>query len=89
MSRYFGLRAFGEILGWVLMAWGLGGVVGPFLMGVGFDSTGSYSAVLAVFMGATVITTGLMAQLGPYRLWEHAVEVSRYWPAALLALNES
>ena len=76
VSRYFGLRAFGEILGWVLMAWGLGGVVGPFLMGVGFDSTGSYSVVLAAFIGATVIAAGLMAQLGPYRFWEHAVEVS-------------
>ena len=76
VSRDFGLRAFGEILGWVLMAWGLGGVVGPFLMGVGFDSTGSYSAVLAAFIGATVVAAGLMARLGPYRFWEQAVEVS-------------
>ncbi len=74
VSRYFGLRAFGEILGWVLMAWGIGGVTGPFLMGVGFDATGSYSVVLAAFMGANVIAAGLMARLGPYRFGEPAVE---------------
>ncbi len=73
VSRYFGLRAFGEILGYVLTAWGLGGVVGPFLMGAGFDSTGSYSAVLLVFIVATMVAAGLMARLGPYRFWQPAV----------------
>jgi MFS family permease len=76
VSRYFGLRAFGEILGCVLTAWGLGGVVGPFLMGVGFDSTGSYSLVLAAFIVATVVAAGLMARLGPYRFWQPATEAA-------------
>lgn len=76
VGRYFGLRAFGEILGYVLTAWGLGGVVGPFLMGVGFDSTGSYGVVLVAFMGATVIAAGLMARLGPYRVWSPAAEAA-------------
>jgi len=72
VSRYFGLRAFGEILGYVLTAWGLGGVVGPFVMGVGFDATGSYSIVLLAFTVATIIAAGLMARLGPYRFWHPA-----------------
>jgi MFS family permease len=76
VSRYFGLRAFGEILGYVLTAWGLGGVVGPFLMGMGFDLTGSYSMVLMAFMLATVVAAGLMARLGPYRVWQPAVETT-------------
>jgi MFS family permease len=74
VSRYFGLRAFGEIYGWVVAAWGLGGVIGPFLMGVGFDTVGSYSAVLAAFMAATLLAAGLMSRLGPYRVWETAAE---------------
>ena len=74
VSRYFGLRAFGEIYGWVVTAWGLGGVIGPFLMGVGFDTVGSYSAVLAAFMAATLLAAGLMTRLGPYRVWETAAE---------------
>lgn len=76
VSRYFGLRAFGEIYGYVVTAWGLGGVVGPFLMGVGFDSTGSYSTVLMVFMAATLFAAGLMGRLGPYRVWEASAEAA-------------
>jgi MFS family permease len=69
VSRYFGLRAFGEIYGYVFAAFALGGVIGPPLMGVGFDSTGSYSPVLGGLVVATLIAVGLMTQLGPYRVW--------------------
>jgi MFS family permease len=71
-SRYFGLRAFGEVYSYVLAAYTLGGVVGPLLMGVGFDSTGSYRPVLGTFLLATLIGTGIMTRLGPYRVWETA-----------------
>jgi MFS family permease len=74
VSRYFGLRAFGEIYGYVFAAFTLGGVIGPPLMGIGFDSTGSYSPVLGGFVVATLIAVGLMTQLGPYRVWEADVE---------------
>jgi MFS family permease len=74
VSRYFGLRAFGEIYGCIVTAWGLGGMSGPFLMGAGFDATGSYRMVLAGFMVATMVAAGLMAKLGPYRMWETAAE---------------
>ena len=76
VSRYFGLRAFGEIYGGVVVAWGMGGVIGPFLMGMGFDSTGSYRLVLGVFTVATLMATGLMVRLGPYRIWEATAEVA-------------
>jgi MFS family permease len=74
VSRYFGLRAFGEIYGYVFAAFTLGGVIGPPLMGIGFDSTGSYSPVLGGFVVTTLIAAGLMTQLGPYRVWEVDVE---------------
>jgi MFS family permease len=74
VSRYFGLRAFGEIYGYVFAAFALGGVIGPPLMGIGFDSTGSYSPVLGGFVVATLMAAGLMTQLGPYRTWEAVAE---------------
>jgi MFS family permease len=76
VSRYFGLHAFGEIYGWVVAAWGMGGVIGPFLMGMGFDSTGSYRLVLGVFIVASLMATGLMMQLGPYRIWDATAEAA-------------
>jgi MFS family permease len=74
VSRYFGLRAFGEIYGYAFAAFGLGGVIGPVLMGAGFDVTGSYRLALGIFVAATLIAAGLMARLGPYRVWEPTTE---------------
>jgi MFS family permease len=70
VSRYFGLRAFGEIYGYVFAVFALGGGIGPLLMGGGFDATGSYSLVLGGFAVVTLTATGLMTRLGPYRIWE-------------------
>lgn len=74
VSRYFGLRAFGEIYSYTFAVFTLGGVVGPPLMGAGFDATGSYSLVLAAFGVAALTAAGLMTRLGPYRVWEAAAE---------------
>jgi MFS family permease len=74
VSRYFGLRAFGEIYGYAFAAFGLGAVIGPLLMGMSFDIMESYRLALGIFMAATLIAAGLMARLGPYRVWEPAVE---------------
>ncbi len=76
VSRYFGLRAFGEIYSSTFAVFTLGGVVSPLLMGAGFDATGSYSLVLATFVIAALTAAGLMTQLGPYRIWEPAVALA-------------
>jgi cyanate permease len=76
VSRYFGLCAFGEIYGYAFAVFALGGVVGPLLMGMGFDATGSYQLILGVFAVTTLIAAGLMTRLGPYRVWEPAVEAA-------------
>ncbi|CAN5772404.1 MFS transporter [soil metagenome] len=73
VSRYFGLLSFGEIYSYALISFSLGGVVGPLLMGLSFDSTGSYRFGLTVFFLTTLIATGLMMRLGPYRVWQPAV----------------
>lgn len=82
VSRYFGLRAFGEIFGYAMISFTLGGIVGPLLMGIGFDKTGSYHLVLGLFLVATLAGAGLMTRLGPYRTWRPITE-----PATLSAME--
>jgi MFS family permease len=74
VGRYFGLIAFGEIYAYVLAIYTLGAVFGPLLMGVGFDSTGSYYSVLGPFLLVTLAGAVLMTRLGPYRTWKSTVE---------------
>jgi len=66
-ARYFGLKSFGEIYGWIFGAFAFGAVVGPFLMGWVFDTTGSYQVALLIFIPATVLGAGLMLPLGERR----------------------
>jgi len=65
-SRYFGLRSFGVIYGFIFAGFGLAGGLGAYLMGVGFDARGSYALPLAAFFIATLVAVLLMSQLGPY-----------------------
>ena len=65
-SRYFGLRSFGEIYGYLFAAYTLAGALGPALMAFGFDHSGSYRAPLLLFLMATLTATLLMTRLGPY-----------------------
>jgi len=74
VSRYFGLRAFAEIYSYTFTAFTLGGMIGPLLMGMGFDATGSYRLVLGGFVVTALAAAGLMSRLGPYRVWEAAAE---------------
>jgi predicted MFS family arabinose efflux permease len=66
-TRYFGLRSFGELFGWLWAVFGVSGGIGAYLMGVGFDKTGSYSLPLAGFSVAAFAAMLLMISLGPYR----------------------
>jgi MFS family permease len=66
-SRYFGLRAFGEIYGYAFASYTVAGALGPWLMGLGFDHSGSYGSVLVGFFLATSLAVVLMTRLGPYR----------------------
>jgi len=65
-SRYFGLRSFGEIYGYLFATFTLAGALGPVLMGLGFDRLGSYRAPLLFFLAATLVATTLLTRLGPY-----------------------
>ena len=66
-GRYFGLRSFGAIYGFVFAGFGVAAGSGAYLMGAGFDATGSYALPLTLFSIATLIGAALMLRLGPYR----------------------
>lgn len=66
-SRYFGLRSYGAIFGWIWAVFGVSGGLGAYLMGFGFDRTGSYVAPLIGFFCASLLATLLIVSLGPYR----------------------
>ena len=67
MSRYFGLRSLGAIVGFAFGAFVIAGGVGPFVMGFAFDRTGSYRVPLAGFCVAAMAAAALVTRLGPYR----------------------
>jgi MFS family permease len=73
VSRYFGLKAFGEIYAYVLAIYTLGAVAGPLVMGLSFDSSGSYESALIPFLFLTVAGAFLMTRLGPYQTWQSAI----------------
>jgi MFS family permease len=80
LSRYFGMRAFGEIYGYLFAVFMLGAGAGPFALGVSYDATGSYRFMLACFVGALLVASGLMVGLGPYaysRSWNDDVVQDR------------
>jgi MFS family permease len=67
MSRYFGLRSLGITMGFAFGAFVIAGGLGPLVMGVAFDRTGSYRLPLAGFCAATIVAAALVSRLGPYR----------------------
>ena len=75
VSRYFGLRAFSEIYGYALISFALGGIIGPPLMGLVFDHTGSYRLVLGAFLISLLVGVVLMKQLGPYPVWKDKLSI--------------
>jgi MFS family permease len=66
VGRYFGLRSFGEIYSYLFITVPLGGALGPALMGVGFDQTGSYRLVLLGCGLATASAALLLLRLKTY-----------------------
>ena len=66
-SRYFGLRSYGAIFGWIWAVFGVSGGLGAYLMGFGFDKTGTYVVPLIGFFCAAALATLLIVRLGPYR----------------------
>lgn len=67
LSRYLGMRAFGEVYGYLFALFLLGNGIGPVLLGTSFQYTGSYTPALAACAAGLVLASGLVLRLGPYR----------------------
>jgi MFS family permease len=65
-SRYVGLKRFGELYGYVFAAFVAGTALGPYLMGVSFDTFHAYDPALLGFGLVLVIASMLAASLGAY-----------------------
>jgi predicted MFS family arabinose efflux permease len=66
LSRYLGMRAFGEIYGYFFAIFMLGAGAGPFVMGVSFDRTGSYQVMLGYSALALALACVLILRLGAH-----------------------
>ena len=66
VSRYFGLRAYGEVYGCMFAIFTVGTGLGPVLMGLSFDATQSYNVALTVFGVGLVCASILVSRLGRY-----------------------
>jgi MFS family permease len=65
-SRYFGLRSFGELFGYVFASFMVGTAIGPYAVGLGYEALGSYDAILWVSASVLLFMCILMSRLGPY-----------------------
>lgn len=66
LSRYLGMRSFGEIYGYFFAIFMMGAGLGPFVMGVSYDRTGSYRYMLVCFAVALALASVPMLRLGAY-----------------------
>lgn len=67
ISRYFGLRHYGQLFGIVTGLFVLGGAAGPLLFGVIYDATGSYAAVFPWLAIGLILSAVAMSTLGKYQ----------------------
>lgn len=66
VGRYFGLKFFGAIYGSLLTMHLLGGALGPYLLGSGFEYFGSYTFMLIGMAAMTTFAAILILFVGPY-----------------------
>lgn len=67
VGRYFGLRRYGEIYGYIIAIFSIGTGVGSYLMGLSFDMTRSYGTALAALSVMLLLASFIISRLGPYR----------------------
>jgi MFS family permease len=72
ISRYFGLKSYSQIYGYIYGVFQFGSALGPILMGYAQQSTGSYTIALWVLTGLTLAALVPFAFFGPYPRFEPA-----------------
>ncbi len=56
-ADYFGTKYMGVNYGWILLAWGVGGIVGPIFVALVKDATGSFSGALPYIAFMLLVAT--------------------------------
>ncbi|HZZ85896.1 MAG TPA: OFA family MFS transporter [Anaeromyxobacteraceae bacterium] len=56
-ADYFGTKYMGVNYGWILLAWGVGGIVGPIFVALVKDHTGSFAGALPVIGWVLLVAT--------------------------------
>ncbi len=69
-SRYFGLRAYGTLFGFVASMMALGVGLGPLLGGLLYDGTGSYTLFLSLGFIVTAAAGLLLLSMGKYPIFD-------------------
>ncbi len=75
-SRYGGMKHFGKIFGCMSVLVAMGAGLGPYLAGLVYDLSGSYTPLLAIGVPASLISALLLYNLGPYPDWSESKPLS-------------
>ncbi len=67
LRRYFGLHSFSTLYGMVYSTFAVAGAIAPLVLGHIYDKTGSYTGILNVFCGVTLVASVAMLALPRYR----------------------
>jgi MFS family permease len=71
LKRYFGLRSFATMFGFIYTAYALSGAISPLILGHIYDVTGSYTHIISIFSGSTVLSAFCMLALPAYTYAVH------------------
>ena len=83
-SRYFGLRSFGKIYGFLFSFFYIGTGLGPLVLGIAYEANGSYTSTLYQFTFLSVIIILVFLSFGPYKYQQNeALENSDYSSAGI------
>jgi MFS family permease len=69
-ADYFGTKSMGVNYGWILTAWGVGGIVGPIFVAVVKDRTGSFTGALPII--AVMLLASMILPIVTHRPGEQA-----------------
>ncbi len=69
-ARYFGLKSYGRIYGWLFVVFYIGVGLGPLYLGYCFDRDGNYLFALKTVIPVLLAGVAIVATLGHSRKWE-------------------
>lgn len=75
ITRLFGLKAFGQIFGWMNFGMSIAMAIGPYLMGAAYDRWGDYNVALIAATLSIIGSTTLASLLGRYRFTTDGEEI--------------